>query len=265
VCGAYDVRPKFSEYEYVEGWEIYSPHDHLLVMRETQEWAISETKALAQAQRIRATWHDRGGHLMGEVDYSTVFSRRAEPNAGAIEDVLKDGYRLFADCSGSGLRVVSVERKFAAVGGKKERTEVLAVEKHYSLEVALAWVEEDLVKGQGKPRRKVTVKGRTAYWSGSTRATSHLDEWIMQGRQMEVWAEGDINSPDEIVVCLSGLMVEGRGGKDPVQEREEVIFGTLTKTGRGQDFFEASQRAIEDPGVFVGREVIKQPENAVTL
>lgn len=240
------MRARLNEYEHVTAWEVWTPKDEPSLSKETQDEAIAEAKKLAQAERLRATWHSRVGALVGEVDYSTVFSRSKEVGHGEIEKALKQGYRLYADCSGSGLRIVSVERTQATKVGEKNKVEMLASAAHFSLECALMYVAEDLKRGKKLKR--------TQYWTGSGQASGKLDEWVLQGRRMEVYAEGE-----EIVCKLSGLVHETK----EVEGKRDMVFGTLSKLGRGKDFFEASASAVAERGVFVSREV--ESENVIDL
>jgi hypothetical protein len=244
------VRARLDEHQGVEAWQVFNLKDEVVMEVQTQEPAIEEAKKRALVGRVRATWHSRLGALQGEVDYSTTASRSKEPGAGAIEKALKKGMELHADVSGSGLRVVSVEEVVDA--NDKAKNKVVAYAKVWNLDKALSLVAEDLRQGR--------LSNRPSGWSGSTTATGKLDEWVLEGRDLMAWAEGD-----EIVVRLKGTIHEGRGGKDPDYEPERMVYGTLTKVGRGVDFFEACRQAVEDPGVFVDRDVAKSQESAVTL
>ena len=237
------MRARLDEYQEVEAWQLFDLKDEVVAEHETQELAIEEAQRRAQEKRVRAVWHSRRGELQGEVDYSTVFSRSREPGAGEIEKALKKGLELHADISGSGLRIVSVEE--VVDESDKAKNKVVAYARHFSLETALGFVAHDLGRGRGGRRPN--------YLTGSLSASGRLDEWVLEGRDLMAWAEGD-----EIVCRLKGTIHEGRGGKDPKWEPERMVYGTLTKLGRGKDFFEASQAALADEGIFVDRNVEKE-------
>ena len=220
----------------VEAWEVYDLKDELLGEFAAEEEAINAAKARAQEEQVRATWHSREGRLVGEADYSTATSRMQEPGAGAIEKALAQGLELHADTSGSGLRVVTVEQVIDPEN--KAKNKVVAHASHYSLDIALAMVAQELASGR-KPKAP-------RYLTGTTSATSRLDDWVLQGNSLMATADRD-----GVLIRLYGLEHKTREGK--------LVWGTLVKVGSGKDFFEACLAALDAPEAFIERE---EPEVA---
>lgn len=99
-----------------------------------------------------------------------------------LENALRKGNIIHAFRSGSGLRVVRVEKSEKLTGYGE----------HPSVDEALRHAAEDFVAG-GRPYDK--VYGEDAlypnYWTGSSTADSELDAWILQGRTFDVRFESE--------------------------------------------------------------------------
>jgi hypothetical protein len=60
-------------------WQINREGDYTVVASsDTQQNAIDIAKSMAQEERGQVEWWDREGFRQGEVDYSTVFSRKRD-------------------------------------------------------------------------------------------------------------------------------------------------------------------------------------------
>lgn len=193
-----------------------------------------------------------------------------------INQALKDGCRVHAFRSGSGLRVIRIEHN-EELKGYGEQPQV---------EGALSDADEDFLAG-GRPYEEVYGALKPHYLTGGSTSTSPLDSWLLQGRTFDAWQDGEnvvfqlkgvteVKIPREILdeVLRTGKPAtwEHRGytyrtAKFPAGEpctSTEVIQNPnesenntdawmyhITKTGRGADFCQAMENALRAEEVEV--------------
>lgn len=211
-----------------------------------------------------------------EREEAYLYFPKEQPDFPGIHKALKEGNKMHAFMSGGGLRVVS----FSGVGYGE----------HPNIEEALKHLEEDYLAG-GRPYEKVYGKLYPHYLTGSTLPTSNLDSWIREGRTFDCWQAGDdvifqlkglvnTNIPSERreAVMRTGIPViwETRGYTYRIT-RERLPSGDLctsakvinspegrrdgadpwmyriTKTGRGQNFWDAVKKAFEAEEIEVNK------------
>ena len=104
-----------------------------------------------------------------------------------IDQALRDGCRLHGFRSGGGLRVIRVER-----GGEhgKRGPDLIGYGEHPHAEAALRHAEAD-VKAGGRPYKEVYGGEQPHYVTGSSSASSRLDEVLLSGGDFDAWAEVD--------------------------------------------------------------------------
>lgn len=196
-----------------------------------------------------------------------------QPDTTGIEKALRDGFRLHAFGSGTGLRVVCLKK------GNKET----GYGEHPNIEPAIKLANEDYLAG-GRPYGAVYGGKYPHYLTGSTLSTSNLDCWVRNGSTFDAWQDGN-----EIIFRLRGFqqydipkefLEKARASNDPVtwQDRgytfqtqyegdnmfslDVVDFGkhnpkkmythyNFTKTGRGPSFWEAVRAAFAAPEVEI--------------
>jgi len=191
-----------------------------------------------------------------------------------IEQALAQGCRMHAFMSGGGLRVVRIEKDDVLVGYGE----------HPHIEDALSHANEDWSRGH-MSYGDVYGKTKPQYLTGSTDTTSPLDAWIRKGSDFDSWREGDkvvvqlegyadVRTPQDIHdrVRTTGIAEQwehprgyvyytkctrfangelgtstevlkfrdggARSGSDPWMYK-------ITKTGYGNDFFEAAANAFD--------------------
>lgn len=188
-----------------------------------------------------------------------------------LEKALEEGCRLHGFRSGGGLRVIRIEQE-GRLRGYGE---------HPNVEDALSHANEDFLAG-GREYNEVYGKSKPHYLSGSSRATSPFDQWLLQGRTIDAYRDGM-----DVVVELRGL-VETETPQDIIEQVKETgqpvswqqrgyTFETsysnfpngercystsivispkgrsgtgawmydIVKIGRAKEFFEALERALE--------------------
>jgi len=207
-----------------------------------------------------------------EREEAYLYFPKEQPAFPGIHKALREGDKMHAFSSGGGLRVVS----FSNIGYGE----------HPHIEEALKHLEEDYLAG-GRPYKKVYGKLYPHYLTGASTTTSNLDCWIRQGNTFDCWQEGDeiilklcgyaeVHVPDEVskkvkeillkvewedvnrgfkyqvepfvfandTVGISSKVISGPKGKDPFSYK-------MTKTGRGQNFWDAVKKSFEAPEVEV--------------
>ena len=192
-----------------------------------------------------------------------------------LSGALKQGVKLHAFRSGGGLRVVSLSR-----AGKEGYGE------HPNIEDALSHAAEDFTAG-GRPYKDVYGKSKPHYLTGSSTASSGLDQWILQGHTVDARMADD--GAIEVVLggyahqelsenvrkeASAGAVVRWRargrlfeskrserGGciTDCIERPADAKPGDdwmykITRTGRGKDLGEAIVAALKAPEVEVARE-----------
>ncbi len=194
-----------------------------------------------------------------------------------IEKALNKGCKIHAFRSGGGLRVVRIEKDDVLKGYGE----------HPEIEEAIAHANEDYLKG-GRPYKKVYGKSKTHYLTGSGRASSALDEWILRGNTFDVWKDGEnivfqlkgltvVHIPEEIkervqnsgksekwehrgftyVVSphkfdtgLPGIGCEVIHPTDKKEKAKSLIYD-ITKTGSSNNFYDAMSNALQAEEVEV--------------
>lgn len=187
-----------------------------------------------------------------------------------LEKALREGCRLHGFSSGGGLRVIRLEQE----GNLRGYGE------HPNVEDALSHANEDFLAG-GREYKEVYGKSKPHYLTGSENVTSPLDGWLIQGRTIDSYIQGE-----EVVVELRGLtqteipedVIErvnatGRGViwtnreytyetvpdrfpsgrpcistkiiKEPVKSGSDAWSYHIVKRGKGNNFFEALGKAVE--------------------
>ncbi len=185
-----------------------------------------------------------------------------------IEKALQEGCKLHGFRSGGGLRVIRLEqeRKLRGYG------------EHPNVEGALNHADEDFLAG-GRKYSDVYGKSKDHYLTGSSLASSELDQWLLCGHTIDAYVQGK-----EVVIELKGTE-EVRTPKDLVEKMKktcenvrwskngftylstptdtgyttEVIsapkgktskgsdpwFCEVLKVGRGNKFYEALEAAVK--------------------
>ena len=185
-----------------------------------------------------------------------------------IEKALEGGCRLHAFRSGGGLRVVRLEKE----GDLKGYGE------HPLANDALVHANEDFLAG-GRPYDEVYGKKHPHYLTGSSTASTELDQWMLQGRTFDAWWENDeivvelqglqdVRPPEELIeqvkktlasakwknrgyhYVISPFIFPGNGKLgtqmkclNPGKDTGYLTFN-VTKTGRGKNFQEAMDNAF---------------------
>lgn len=157
-----------------------------------------------------------------------------------IDQLLKDGCRLHAFCSGGGLRVVRIE-KDSKLKGYGE---------HPQVEDALSHANEDYLAG-GRPYKKVYGGTKPYYLTGSSTSTSPLDQWLLQGHTFDAWQNGE-----GVVFQLKGLT----DVKIPKEVRDSVMKSEQSATWkhRGYTYLSEPSWIIGELGIHT--KIIKSPK-----
>jgi hypothetical protein len=191
-----------------------------------------------------------------------------------IHKALETGARLHVFSSGGGLRVVSVSQGDAEIGYGESPF----------FDDALVLADKDLEVG-GKPYGDVYGKEYPHFFTGSSKPSSHLDEFILRGNKLDASKNGaevevkisgyqDVDIPTDVTqeVLKTGIpaLFSDRGftymvsrikfasdedgtsmqvvGKDKDNKRDPFFYPTI-KVGRGSTFDEAATSALKSTPV----------------
>jgi len=187
-----------------------------------------------------------------------------------IEKALKEGCKLHGFRSGGGLRVIRLEDESDNLRGYGE---------HPTAEDALFHANEDFLAG-GRPYDKVYGGLKPHYLTGSQHPSTGFDEWLLQGRTIDAYlADGkfvvelkglfETKMPKEVykkvketgkpaiwenrgytyqVIPDRGDLVSLRVLESAEEEKDAWMY-RVTKTGQGQNFFEALNNAVDAEAV----------------
>jgi hypothetical protein len=242
---------------------------NIIVFRKPQDASFEELIETADRQKK-------------EREEAYKFPPKEMPEFPGIHQALADGCLLHAFSSGGGLRVVHLKLEGKTKGYGE----------HPHIEEALKYLEEDFLAG-GRPYNEVYGKSKAHYLTGATLSTSNLDWWIRKGSTFDCWQENDeivvvlegcaqTETPKEVEEQIerTGAAVQWRH-RDYLYQTERSNFPNgdpclstkiiktppgkagrgsdpwmypITKTGRGQNFWEAMKQAFDAPEVEVRKD-----------
>jgi len=141
-----------------------------------------------------------------------------------LEKALEEGCRLHGFRSGSGLRVIRIEKE-----GK-----LRGYGEHPNVEDALSYANEDFLAG-GRKYTEVYGKLKHLYLTGSQETTSPLDSELLQGKKIDAYMKDN-----EVVVELRGRVFVRPSEK--VIEEAKRTGQPITWQNRGYTFRTTSER-----------------------